>query len=182
MNKTITKVAGMASVAVFVGLLTLIVYTQVQSEPGDVVEEQYPPATHPLVGFGPEDLPKTPFFDAEVMIVDWIERLSVDCSGAAPGLKIETKEDVPQDATIRITAQEAPTTDEYGNTRWKGVGSDEVSAGGRTSDEGIALSNSLRSHLADGADSVAVIIAYTDADGFLFGSIAERIAAADLVC
>ena len=41
MNSTISRVAGVASVVVFAGLLTFIVYTQVQSEP-DVVEEQYP--------------------------------------------------------------------------------------------------------------------------------------------
>lgn len=41
MSSTISRVAGVVSVVVFAGLLTFVVFTQVQGEPGDV-EEQYP--------------------------------------------------------------------------------------------------------------------------------------------
>ena len=182
MNSTISRVAGVASVVVFAGLLTFIVYTQVQSEP-DVVEEQYPPATHPLVGFDQDDVPKTPFpHGGEIQMVDLIESVSVDCTSGAPRLSVRTKEELPRNATIRIIAQGRPSPDIYGNLRRAGLGSDEFVVEGGSRDERIALSDSLRSHLADGADSVAVIIAYTGAAGSLFESLTGRIAAADLTC
>ena len=182
MSSTFSRVAGVVSVGVFAGLLTFVVFTQVQGEPGDV-EEQYPPATHPLVGFGPEDLPKTPILDAEIAMVDLVERVSVDCSGAAPGLRIETTEELPRDATIRIKTMAPPFTDTTGNLRWDVVGrAEEFTVEGGSRGESIPLSSLLRSNLDGGAEIVSVTIAYAAADGALFATSPEHILTTDLTC
>ena len=108
MNGTVSRLAGVVSVVAFVGLLTFILYTQVRNEP-DAVDVPLGTSTLPLVAVSPEDIPTTSGHGDEVMIVDLDLSVSVDCTDAAPGLKIETKDPLPRSATIRVVTQAAPT-------------------------------------------------------------------------
>ncbi len=171
MNGTVSRIAGVVSVVAFVGLLTFILFTQLRNEP-DAVDVQYPMAT-----VSPEDIPETSGHDSEVMIVDLGLRVSVDCTDAAPGLRIETKDPLPRNATIRVSTQEAPT-----NQRWKGLGTDSYTVEGGSRHVRLAFSSSLRADLDGDADSVIVSVAYPPEAGFLIATSPERIAAADLAC
>ncbi len=175
MKGTVSRLAGVVSVVAFVGLLTFILYMQVRNEP-NAVDVQYPLAT-----VSPQDIPETSGHAPEVTIVDLDLSVSVDCAGAVLGLRLETKDPLPKNATIRVVTQEAPTTDGNGNQRWKGLGTDSYNAEGGSRHVRLAFSSSLRADLDGEADSVIVSVAYPEAGG-LIATSPERIAAADLTC
>ena len=174
MNGTVSRLAGVVSVVAFVGLLTFILYTQVRNEP-DAVDVRYPLAT-----VSPEDIPATSGHAPQTTIVDPDLRVSVDCAGAVLGLRIETTDPLPKNATIWVNTL-APLVTENGNQRREGLGRDRYTVEGGSRHVRLAFSSSLRSDLDGEADSVSVSVAYTEAGG-RFASFPVQTAAADLTC
>ena len=173
-------VLGTASVVVFFVLLGFIVFNVVQGQE-EPEEEPRVPGPHPLDGFGPEDIPLTPYTQLEIEGRNLLEEVTVDCSGGTPRLLIQAREPLPAGAMIRLRRLAVPIPDPGGFVaRYPPVGEPElVSLAQAAASVGIELSPSI---VTGDFDSFSVSVRFTEPGGGVVASNILRLPAADVRC
>ena len=204
MNSTISRVAGLASVAVFVGLLTFIVYTQVQSEP-EPVEQPFPEGAHPfpgatprLEGFDPSQMLPTPLVEfPDVGLVDiTLDAVVPSCVNGETHLNVTAAKPFPEGTWISVIPSRMTEKNDEGlvTARYSPIGDslrvtvDEAGAtepGGTSSGKDtleFSLPRSLTEVLTEPGYDVLLVTAWARGDGVRISSVTTLLELAEVAC
>ncbi len=181
MKRRLPPVLGTLSVLIFVALLGATVYGVVQGQEG-ATEEPRPPGPHPLDGFGPEDIPLTPFTLQEVEGRNLLEEVTVDCTGATPRVVIRAREPLPAGATIKIKPMSSGVPEPDGITsRWYPVGDPQLLS---LSEPASIVETDLSASILAPAEfaKLSVSATFAQPDGSLIQSNIVHVPAAEARC
>lgn len=185
MRGMLSPILGALSVLVFVGLAGFLVYDAVEGQEA-VVEEPRGTGPHPLEGFGPEDLPATPFtLGEEVEVRNLLDEVTVDCSSGAPRLRLRATEELPAGTNVRISVHAAGVPRPSGMNTYPHIGEPQLASLSDSTDGAlIALSPSILTVDAAPLDAelLMVYVSFREPDGRLIESNVARLPFADVRC
>ena len=197
MNITISRVAGVASVAVFAGLLTFVVFTQVQSEP-EPTEEPRPPGPHPLEGFDPSRmLPTPPVPIPDVGLVDiTLDAVVPSCINGEARLTVTSAKPFPEGTWISVipsrmtekndeglvTARYSPIGDVLRVTVYEAGGTEPGAKSSGKDTLEFSLPRSLTDVLTEPGYDVLAVTAWARGDDVRISSLTTLLELAEVRC
>lgn len=193
----ISRVAGAVSVVVFVGLVTFILYTQVQGEP-DPVEPPRPPGPHPLEGFDPSQMLPTPLVAIpDVGLVGiTLDAVLPSCIDGETRLTVIAAEPFPEGAWISVIpskltdesdeglvkARYSPVSDPWNVTVYDPEATEAGAASGGKDTVDFSLPASLAPSLTEPGYDVLSVTAWAQGDGVIISSLTTLLEPAEVRC
>ncbi len=184
MNSTISRVAGVASVAVLIGLLTFVVLNvaQGQEEPQ---EEARPPGPHAMDSFDPDNLPASgPMMEPGPSVFFTLEDVTAECVDGTLRVSLRTAETYA-DAEVTITPLSEPIPYPGGGVARRPKAGDAqvipLLPGSASSSDGVTVD--IAPAMVDGGyHSLAVTMQGTDEEGLWHRSLPILLNAEDISC